>query len=249
MNIQKSFPKSVFWFLAGYILITYTVLAMGENAWGLMLPEDHYFENVGAGSLFIASVLFFYTFWRSWRVSQKPKMFWIKQLFFLFLGILFFFGAGEEISWGQRILNIETPTALNQVNTQNELNVHNITVFQESKYFTVNRMFDVFWFTFAVLVPLLSFTIKKFRVFAGGLVTIVPLALSSLFVLNYFLAQVSKIIYRNVYTFDLIPFAQAVQEIKESNYSLLFIIAGLFALWELRSIKKGDDTERGLQTL
>lgn len=34
--------------------------------------------------------------------------------------------AGEEISWGQRIVGLETPDRLEEVNLQDELNVHNI---------------------------------------------------------------------------------------------------------------------------
>ena len=33
---------------------------------------------------------------------------------------------GEEISWGQRLLGIATPTVLGQVNTQGETNLHNV---------------------------------------------------------------------------------------------------------------------------
>ncbi len=32
---------------------------------------------------------------------------------------------GEEISWGQRILEFDTPEALQSVNVQNEVNLHN----------------------------------------------------------------------------------------------------------------------------
>lgn len=37
--------------------------------------------------------------------------------------------AGEEISWGQRLLGLETPEALSAVNHQDEINIHNITAF------------------------------------------------------------------------------------------------------------------------
>ncbi|PIR58646.1 MAG: hypothetical protein COU69_04410 [Candidatus Pacebacteria bacterium CG10_big_fil_rev_8_21_14_0_10_56_10] len=33
--------------------------------------------------------------------------------------------AGEEVSWGQRLFQIKTPTVLQAVNQQNELNIHN----------------------------------------------------------------------------------------------------------------------------
>jgi hypothetical protein len=46
----------------------------------------------------------------------------------LFTGFAFimFFSAGEEIAWGQRILNIQTPEALAEVNKQDEITFHNI---------------------------------------------------------------------------------------------------------------------------
>jgi hypothetical protein len=46
------------------------------------------------------------------------------------LGALGMFGiAGEEISWGQRLLGLETPESLAEINHQNEINLHNITSF------------------------------------------------------------------------------------------------------------------------
>jgi hypothetical protein len=48
----------------------------------------------------------------------------------LLIGALGVFGiAGEEISWGQRVLDLETPEALEAANHQRELNLHNVTTF------------------------------------------------------------------------------------------------------------------------
>lgn len=44
----------------------------------------------------------------------------------LLLSLGFFFIAMEEISWGQRILQVKTPEVLLQYNTQQELNAHNL---------------------------------------------------------------------------------------------------------------------------
>ena len=43
-----------------------------------------------------------------------------------FYALLFFFGAGEEISWGQRIFGWETSEAMKEINRQDETNLHNI---------------------------------------------------------------------------------------------------------------------------
>jgi hypothetical protein len=47
------------------------------------------------------------------------------------LGGLLFVAAGEEISWGQRLLGIETPSVLVDGNRQDELNLHNVEGLQE----------------------------------------------------------------------------------------------------------------------
>ena len=45
-----------------------------------------------------------------------------------FYALLFFFGAGEEVSWGQRIFGWETSEAMKEINRQDETNLHNIEI-------------------------------------------------------------------------------------------------------------------------
>lgn len=58
-----------------------------------------------------------------------------KIIAFSLLAILFFFIAFEEISWGQRILNIETPDSIASNNAQGELTVHNLAALQLKMHF------------------------------------------------------------------------------------------------------------------
>jgi len=44
------------------------------------------------------------------------------------MGCLFIFGAGEEISWGQRIFNWNIPDFFRENNSQGETNLHNLVV-------------------------------------------------------------------------------------------------------------------------
>jgi hypothetical protein len=44
------------------------------------------------------------------------------------LAVLFFFAAGEEISWGQRIFNFETSGIFKSNNLQQETNLHNLEI-------------------------------------------------------------------------------------------------------------------------
>jgi hypothetical protein len=167
------FKPATYIVLAVYITLAYPVLAMGNKVIAAMLPEDHYFENVGAGSLFVSSLLFFYGFIVARKSLDKSWISLVKQLIYLGLALLFFFGAGEEISWGQRIFGFKTPESLAQVNKQDELNLHNLAIMEDSKFFTADRMFDVFWFLFGVLIPAIALLVPSFRRFAGKFIPII----------------------------------------------------------------------------
>lgn len=49
-----------------------------------------------------------------------------KSLIIIILCIVCFISFGEEISWGQRILNISTPKTISDLNRQSEINLHNM---------------------------------------------------------------------------------------------------------------------------
>ena len=48
----------------------------------------------------------------------------------LLLVFLFFWIAGEETSWGQRVFQFKVPKAIKQINVQREFNLHNLEFFQ-----------------------------------------------------------------------------------------------------------------------
>lgn len=220
-----------------YLILGFLTLALGDAAAALLFDEDRYFENIGAISLFIASGLSLYTFYLAWKARVTAGVFWGKYLVYLGLALLYFFGGGEEISWGQRIFGIEEPAALAEENVQQELNIHNLAVFENSTLLKADNIFTVFWFGFAVLIPLASLLFDWFRKLASTWVPIVHLGIGGLFLVNYFLAGLAKMIFAGSYSFEPVPFIQAVQEIKESNYEFLFIFLALFVLWDLiRSI-------------
>jgi len=58
---------------------------------------------------------------------RKSKQ-WIFLVTTLLAALAFFLVAGEEISWGQRLLNIETPQYFLEKNAQQEVNLHNLVV-------------------------------------------------------------------------------------------------------------------------
>ncbi|MEX0896131.1 MAG: hypothetical protein WDZ94_04335 [Patescibacteria group bacterium] len=58
------------------------------------------------------------------------RYFWSREttlsILFILAAVGSFFIAGEEISWGQRLLDIATPDSWIEINIQNETNIHNI---------------------------------------------------------------------------------------------------------------------------
>jgi hypothetical protein len=232
---QRSFifRPAVYVALAAYITVTYPILAMGNNWIAALLPEDHYFELVGASSLLVTSILFFYGFILARKTLDKSWTSLVKQLVYLGLAVLFFFGAGEEISWGQRILGFETPQALGQVNKQEEFNLHNLSAWEASQFLDPDRLFDIFWFLFAVFTPAVALVVPSFKRFAGRFIPIVFWGMSLLFLYNYLWAKLAKVLFGAAYAYEKISIGQAIQEIKESNYAIIFILVGLFAIWDL----------------
>ena len=65
-------------------------------------------------------------------ISRFLKLFKQRHWWFLtvtlVLGLMLFFAAGEEISWGQRIFGIESSGYFQEHNAQRETNLHNLVV-------------------------------------------------------------------------------------------------------------------------
>ena len=82
------------------------------------IKEDGYVETLTVVFLVLTAIV---ALSKAYNFNQQS----IKS-FYIFIAIIFLFGAGEEISWGQRIFNFETPEKLGALNTQNDFTVHNV---------------------------------------------------------------------------------------------------------------------------
>ena len=87
------------------------------------IKEDGIAEWLTVAGLLLGSLVCFSRFVKLFRKRSK----WFLLVTFG-LGLFLFFAAGEEISWGQRILGIETPEYFQQYNAQQETNLHNLVV-------------------------------------------------------------------------------------------------------------------------
>jgi hypothetical protein len=85
--------------------------------------EDGYVEYGTALFLFCSSLLLVYRFIKLYKLK---KLLW--RVGILAIILVFIFGAGEEISWGQRIFNVESSQYFLENNAQGETNLHNMVV-------------------------------------------------------------------------------------------------------------------------
>jgi len=85
------------------------------------LSEDGQVEYIQVLFLLISCIL-------SIVISRylKIKKYIYLSILYVILAIGLLFIAGEEVSWGQRILNIATPESLKVINRQEEITIHNI---------------------------------------------------------------------------------------------------------------------------
>lgn len=184
--------------------------------------EDGLFEYIGALSLLITSFLFFLAFLR----KEKSTDFYLfktnKNYWFLLLAILFFFGSGEEISWGQRIFNWETSEGYNQINRQSETNIHNLRPFRG--VFSPNYLFTYFWMTFCVIIPVVNFfSIPVSKLIDRTGFPLVPIRLSIFFIIGY----IPSLIFKASLQDGLL---HSVTEVKETCLSILFIFVSMHFL-------------------
>jgi len=85
--------------------------------------EDGFTEWSTVVVLLIGFVMCFRRVWL--LKNQRPLLFLFMTSL---LGLFFFFGAGEEISWGQRLFNMESSEFFIENNAQGEMNLHNLVV-------------------------------------------------------------------------------------------------------------------------
>ena len=82
----------------------------------------------------------------------------------LLFSVAFFFGFGEEISWGQRSFDIESPFFFSENNLQNETNIHNLMIAGIEFNKWIFTYFSVF--IFSIYFELLPFLYKKIIFFS-----------------------------------------------------------------------------------
>ena len=219
-----------------YLITVYSIyLFLDTNTIIKIGREDGLFEYLSFFFFIGASLFFLMTYLLR------------KNIFYLLFALIFFIGAGEEISWGQRIFLFSTPESLSKINVQNEFTLHNIELFNThdfdhniktgwSKFLTVNFAYKLFWLSFGIILPLIVLLNKKLFLLTIKLkVPVPPLSIGIFFLVNW-------ILFRIVITYFLKtdqPFLYyfSINEVMESGSALIFFILSYIFYTRERKLK------------
>ena len=144
MLSKINFLHSIFSFI---IVSTVFLFYYSNSLYNLFVEEDGIIEYSTA--IFLLSVSIYLIN----KLLKTVKVISTKNIGIVLFSIIFFFGFGEEISWGQRIFNIETPQFFVENNLQSETNIHNLMIggVKLNKLIFTNTLFFIFSFYFLVI--------------------------------------------------------------------------------------------------
>jgi len=229
--------RTYVYFILTYILLSYSIYLFYDVNTIMMLGyEDSLFENLSF-IFYVVSAIF------SLIIFIKNK-----SIYFFLLFLIFFIGAGEEISWGQRIFNFDTPTSIQEINVQDEFNLHNIEIFNSNnfdrstkqglgKLTTFNFLYKLFWLSWCVLLPLLVFNFEFIKKITCWLKLPIPaFTIGIFFIVNW-------LTFRLIHTY-LLPVGEhrqyydTIGEIRETGSSFIFLVLIFYFYRQLRSQNK-----------
>jgi hypothetical protein len=225
----------IFLYVVGFYFLVFLDAKTVNNLRG----EDGLIENMGAFFFLTASVLFFLCY-RVGKNSNETQS--KKKYFYLFFAGLFFIGFGEEISWGQRLMNWETPQLLQEINKQKETNFHNLKILGKG-ILRPDIWFFIFWFSYCLVLP----TVNKYSSESRNLssrfgLPVPPLWVGYLLLTNFFIYIIPQFFssaWHRTYYIE-----GAFLEIMESNAAFIFAV---FAFYERKKqlLIKEECLEKG----
>jgi len=224
------------WSLLGTLSIVVAcylpVFLCSRRTLAVLVMDDQAVEWTGTLACLIASVLFVIAYWKYSTGNDLGAIRTRRNVFLLLLGLMLFVAFGEEISWGQRILNVATPAAVSSENVQDELNIHNLKWFTHPRssgllwLTSVQTLFTLFWGAYGFLIPLLCAISSAFRSWASKVnLPIVPIYLGIGYVVNMF-------IWLGIASF--LPAKGCIEEFAETASEILVMLIALSFLIDLR---------------
>jgi hypothetical protein len=141
--------------------------------------EDGPIESLSAVFYLVSSLGFLVAAFRSEFLRGRPEW-WIRGMTLAWALLMFAF-FGEEISWGQRVLGLQTPDWFAPMNRQKEINLHNI-FWIEQPVGGVYRLVTIMILMTGLVIPLAAFTRRGRRLLQRFAFPILPCGWAVLFI-------------------------------------------------------------------
>jgi hypothetical protein len=192
------------------------------------------YESLTVVYFLITSILLVVCVVRLQPSTLEKKYYALKRLSIVGIALLFFVGAGEEMSWGQRIFHVATPQAVKEANVQGELTIHNLAFFQgDAATLDFSSLQTIFSLTFTFVIPLLGFVLKRFNWNLDAIFPVLPLPVGILAVMNYGYQKFLRYFFLwfpQLYLHPTMPFGEGLYEIREHGHAYAMMISVLFYL-------------------
>lgn len=135
----------------------------------VLIAEDKWAEYGTSVSFAITGVLFL-------LLSSRPGPY-LPRIIWSLIGVVAIFIAGEEISWGQRIFDIETPASIYEHNLQREITLHNLKTFKKvnQRLPAILAYLILIWSFFSVMLSVYMQQQKKMLLAMGVPILLVKL--------------------------------------------------------------------------
>ena len=160
-------------FFFGYIFVTDPFIP--PYKYNALTREDSYVENATAILLFLTGILFVIVATTERHIFQRCV--------YILGCVAFMLASGEEISWGQRIFDFETPEKLMNLNEIDEFTIHNLRIGEISLFTMLTAILIYGTFMFCVIICAAFFCNKN--TFLGIPLPSIPLMLSFLIVVSH----------------------------------------------------------------
>ncbi len=225
-----------YFLVALILLLAYFTIYLPEETFLSLSAEDGPFEYMTAILFFLASAAFLMLFLNDKYFKEEADRSFFssrgRRYAFLLFAFVFFFGAGEEISWGQRIFGFATPEKLEEKNVQEEFNIHNLEFFNIkskegvrkeglARLITMKQMFLVVFCGYLLIIPLISRYVQPLdNLFKRFYIPIPPLWLGVFFVGNY-------LAYRLIRSIRPWELQWGLTEVQEFNFAVLLLLLPL----------------------
>ena len=232
----RSFHPSVFALLLLASLAGVALLAawveLSPLSLGPLSAEDGPLENLTALLFFTAGVAFLIAAKRSQFLRSQGSP-WAYLMIVAWAGLAFVC-AGEEISWGQRLLGFDAPQGLQDKNLQQEFNLHNLEAF-----FSVGgtyRALSIFVLLTGLVIPAIALTGMGRRFFSRVCFPVAPLVLAPAFIGAYLFGR---------YYLEIAP-SQVVKPLNAINEARELLIGYALALFAITGAAIPDALFRAL---